>query len=127
MIYISPVSRIYDRRDIVLCSIFFLCYLLLGLVIYSDFGIPWDEPIQRITGGVSVKYIGQILAPKLLTGKIVGFPELSSWMDRDYGVAFEAPLVILEHWFSIHDERDVYLFRHLATFLFSYVGVLAAV
>ena len=125
MIYISPVSRIYDRRDIVLCSIFFLCYLLLGLVIYSDFGIPWDEPIQRITGGVSVKYIGQILAPKLLTGKIVGFPELSSWMDRDYGVAFEAPLVILEHWFSIHDERDVYLFRHLATFLFSYVGALA--
>jgi hypothetical protein len=53
------------------------------------------------------------------------FPALAQYEDRDYGVAFEAPAFALEHLFQLKDSRDIFMFRHLLTFLVFFCGVCA--
>jgi Dolichyl-phosphate-mannose-protein mannosyltransferase len=54
-----------------------------------------------------------------------GVPPLAQYQDRDYGVVFEAPAFALEHLFRVRDTREIYMFRHLLTFLVSFGGVWA--
>ncbi|MBU0528677.1 glycosyltransferase family 39 protein, partial [bacterium] len=42
--------------------------------------------------------------------------------DRDYGVAFELLLIIIEKLLKLSDFRDIYLMRHLVTHLFFLLG-----
>jgi Dolichyl-phosphate-mannose-protein mannosyltransferase len=109
----------------VVVSGFFLLLLLVGTVLFRDYGISWDEPYSRMNGGVTVKHIGERFAPFLLTHNVKNYPDLKEYGDSDYGVAFEAPAVILEGLLDLKDERDVYLFRHLLTFLMFLGGVFA--
>ena len=90
---------------------FFATLLVLGLFLYDDFGISWDEPQQRIIGTVSYNYL------------VHGSQFLKEFHDRDYGVVLELPLVLLEKGLSLQDSRQVYLMRHLCTFLIFFAGV----
>jgi hypothetical protein len=117
----------YKRTIIkrVVVSLFFILLLIVGAACYRDYGISWDEPRSRINGGVTVKYLGEKLAPILLTQNVKSYPPLKDYVDRDYGVAFEAPAVVLEQILNITDDRDVFMLRHLLTFLVFVAGVLA--
>src|SRR5262245_23736475 len=42
---------------------FFLVLTALGLGIYHDYGIAWDEPAQREMGAVTLKHIDDRFAP----------------------------------------------------------------
>ncbi len=86
--------------------IIFLVTLAIGLTIYQDYGISWDEPIQRGMGNVSYNYVFHN------DSFLVHFDE------RSHGVAFELPLIALERKMHITDQRDLYLMRHLVTHLF---------
>lgn len=80
--------------------------LCFGIFNFSDYGISWDEEAQREIGTVSYNYL------------VHDDPQLLKYRDRDYGVAFELPLIGLEKLFGLEDSRDVYLMRHLVTHLF---------
>jgi hypothetical protein len=80
--------------------------IIIGLCTYKDYGISWDEPIQREMGLVSYDYAFKN-DKKLLT-----------YLEKDHGVAFEVPLIILENAMHPKTSRDIYLVRHLATHLF---------
>ena len=84
------------------------------LFIYKDYGISWDEGMQRRTAQINFDYIFN------------GDKELDTWIDRDYGVAFELPLYTLEKVFKWEktggDEQYVYINRHLVTHLFYVLG-----
>ncbi len=101
----------------------FLIYLGIGCSIYTDYGISWDEPQSRMNGEVNLKYVSQHLAPSWSVGKFNNTPDLQQWVDRDYGVAFELPLYIIEKLAKPLDDRNAFLLRHLITFLFSALGV----
>jgi hypothetical protein len=47
-----------------------------------------------------------------------GDKKLLTWVNRDYGVAFELPLVLLEKAFRLNDMRDVFLMRHFVSHIF---------
>lgn len=99
-------------------------YLLLGILVHADYGVSWDEPISRSNGMINLKYVESIIAPQLLTDDVKSLPNLAEWRDKDYGVAFELPLAMLEKAFGVSGENP-YAFRHLLTFLFSALGVVA--
>ena len=89
--------------------LFFIAFLI-ALLSFDEYGLGWDEPQQRGTGKVCYDYV---------------FSEDSNllrWSDRDYGVAFELPLIILEKTFNLTDSRSIYLMRHLVTHLFFLLG-----
>lgn len=104
---------------------YFLTLLVLGLAVFRDHGVPWDEPRQRAIGAVSVRYVLQRIAPTRPLPASWPDNPLATFDDRDYGVAFEAPAVAMELVLGLTDSRDVYLMRHLLTYLVFLGGVFA--
>lgn len=106
---------------------FFVFYFVIGLLAYNDYGISWDEPYSRKNGLVSCKFILQTFFPKRLERypDIAAAPNLNEYVDRDYGVAFEVPLIIIEKAFGLGEEHseEVYRLRHLCTFVFFFIAV----
>lgn len=111
------------RRAVVFA--YFLVLLVLGLAVFPDYGVPWDEPRQRVIGGVTVRYVLQQIAPSRPLPASLPDSPLATFADRDYGVAFEAPAVAMELLLGLTDSRDVYLMRHLLTYLVFLGGVFA--
>jgi hypothetical protein len=85
---------------------YFIFIIVICLVLYKDYGISWDEPVQRGIGYQAVKYVEE------------GDQLYMQMNDRIYGVAFEIPLIIGERIFKLEDTRDIYFFRHLCNVLF---------
>lgn len=75
--------------------------VIIGISNYQDYGISWDEHRQRELGITSYEYVFE------------GNDKLLSFQDKDYGVAIELPLYMVEKWFGLNDSRSVYLMRHL--------------
>lgn len=85
----------------------FLIMLLVALITFDDYGMSWDENTQRTTGQINYDYV------------FSDDTSLLTWADKDYGVAFELPLIILEKVFNLEDSRSIFIMRHLATHFFS--------
>lgn len=94
-----------------LIFLFFILLLAGGLYSFKDYGIPWDEPIQRQIGIDTWNYLDKT-DTKLLSS-----------VERYHGSNFELLLLIPEKVFGWEDTRSIYLSRHLLTFLTFYVGV----
>jgi hypothetical protein len=105
--------------------VFFLVLLAVGLGFYRDYGISWDELASRMTGAVTLKYVAQCVAPSLLPAAASRLPSLNEYAESDHGAAFEAPAVALEVMLGIDDTKNVYMFRHLLTFLVALAGIYA--
>lgn len=84
--------------------------LVTGLSLYRDYGISWDEPVQREYGTRVYAYA------------VDGDESLLADRHRVYGPVFEVLLVSLERGLSLEDLRDIYFMRHLVTFLMFALG-----
>jgi hypothetical protein len=104
---------------------FFLLLLAVGVGVYRDYGISWDEPESRQNGVVTLKYLAEHFAPSLLKGRSIDSAPLNEYISNYYGVAFETPSVALAEMLGIHEIKDVFLFRHLLTFLIYITGIYA--
>jgi hypothetical protein len=96
-----------------LAIIIFIITLVVGIQISGDYGIAWDEPLQREIGLHTYDYV------------FSGDKSLNDYKNRDYGTAFELPLVILEKQLKLTDTRDIYRMRHLVCHLFFLLSALA--
>lgn len=90
--------------------ILFCIMLIIALISFKKYGVSWDESMQHETGIISYNYV------------FSNDSALLTWHDREYGVAFELPLIMLEKIFHLTDKRDIYLMRHLVTHLFYLLG-----
>lgn len=98
-----------------LAVIFFLLIIILGLSIYSDYGISVDEYIERDTGLITLKYfLTTVLGKTDLPEQLKNMPDLLTYEDKDYGMVLQMPLVLIEYFsnFSL-DMRTVLKIRHL--------------
>jgi hypothetical protein len=108
-------------------SAFVLVLLIIGILIHKDYGISWDEPQQRLIGFINFNYVSDYLKLNLENppNSPPDIEKLENFKDRDYGVIFELPAVLLEHIFTFKDIQEVYFARHLLTFLVFIGGVIA--
>ena len=123
----SLFSKTNSRSRLLWVNLFFLSYLLVGLGVYQDYGVSWDKPISRSNGMITLKYLGEIFVPEYVVqdAALGRYPALADYIDKDYGVAYELPVSFLEKILHLDDSRDVYLLRHLTTFLVFFAGVFA--
>lgn len=85
--------------------------LVIGLLVFRDYGLPWDEPIQRSLGRQAWRYV------------LEDRPAYALNSDRFYGVAWEMALVGAEQALGIEgNSRGAFLLRHLASFLAFWVA-----
>ncbi|SHI47121.1 hypothetical protein SAMN02745146_0977 [Hymenobacter daecheongensis DSM 21074] len=106
-------------------SLFFGLLLVLGVLLHRDYGLPWDEQLDRLNGIISLKYVALKLAPDLARREpnFALIPDMRDNQDTDHGVIFQLPLLVLERLAGAHDSRDVYFLRHLVTFFTFVTGV----
>jgi len=109
--FFRQTIKLVNNNSRVVAGVFFLAFLLVGLHSYRDYGLSWDEGVNRENGQVSFNYIFK------------GDKSLLNYSERYYGVVFEVPLVILENAFHRRSLREIYFMRHLLTFLAFYAGV----
>jgi hypothetical protein len=91
--------------------ILFLAALIIGLFVYKDYGIAWDEPIQRDIGVLNYDYAFN------------GNDNLFRVASDHHGAAFELVLLVAEKWLKITDSRDIYLMRRLVSHIFFLIGM----
>ena len=103
----------------------FLIYFIIGVNIYKDYGISFDENINRDNGFVSLKYIFEKIGINADLSKfVVDIPNLSDYKDKAYGVVFDLPLAFFEFLFDIDNTRDAFLFRHLINFILFFISTI---
>jgi hypothetical protein len=100
-----------NRRQL-LTSAFFLTFLLIGLSIYKDYGLSWDENSQwKNNGHANYNFIFHDDKDALLNG-----------IDKYHGPAFELILVFIEKALSLDDPSDIYYMRHFLTFFVFFIS-----
>lgn len=99
------------RYEIISVALFFALFLCLGLRIVGDYGMSVDEKNSRIRGLNYLAYLTD------------GDRQIFIDHGQFHGPAFEIVLAWLETVLHLTDGRDVYLMRHIATFLLFYLSV----
>ena len=94
-------------QALALCALF----AIAGVAVLDDYGITWDEAIQREIAYANAEYIA--------TGN-TGRLHYKDY--RYYGVAFEMPLLLTERALGLQDIRHINLTRHLLTHLLFIAG-----
>jgi len=125
---LEPMLRTQNKSNY-LIIVPFVLYLLIGVFIYQDYGISWDESSSRKNGLISAVYINKILKVISLKGlknhavEYSEIPDLHDRKNRDYGVLFEVFLVGAEYLFKLKDSKQIFQARHFFTFLVFWISV----
>ena len=122
------MAKAQNKSDKILklCTVIvFIIFGITGLLIYDDYGVTLDEPYERRTGLVNLKFILQDLMHKPLPEELIAIPELGSYEDQDYGFILQFPTILFEYFTNFkHDISSIYQLRHLWTFLNFYISVI---
>ncbi|MBK8847831.1 MAG: glycosyltransferase family 39 protein [Bacteroidetes bacterium] len=102
-VYAVCKARLPQLLAVTLFTFFFIS----GIAAYDDFGISWDECYSRdLTGKVSTQFIKTLNATPYLENT-----------EKYHGPLFENLLILAEDISGFTDVRQIYLLRHLMTFL----------
>lgn len=104
------ISSVQKSRQNILVFILFFLYFVIGVLIYKDYGISWDDPIQRFIGYENINYI---------TGRD---NNLLGIIDRYKGPTFEIFLIGIEKAIQPVTTAGIFYLRHLLIFLTFFVG-----
>lgn len=107
----------------------FIFLLLLGALVVADYGVSYDEYVNRKNGGVSLNHIIEKIEENfnfsiwvddeaLIPYRI----PLNTYLDKDYGVAFDLPAFIIERALQINSPRGQHILRHILTYLLFLAG-----
>lgn len=98
-------------RQRIAVGLFFLSLLLVGVLIFKDYGINWDEPVHEWRGQAFLDYV--LHGERRL---------INHEHERNYGAFPDIILAAAERLVE-RDSRTVYLVRHLVLFLIFCLGV----
>ncbi len=99
----------------------FLIFLIIGVLVYDDYGISWDETYHRINGFVSLNFVRDIFSLDAYPGlehENKAFAEAA----KSYGVLFDLPMALIEKKLQINDPKDYFLLRHFFNFLVFFIS-----
>ena len=122
---VPKAKKFFTRKKQYICVfVFFLVYLIIGISVYKDYGISWDEPTHRQIAMVTAKYVASILMPGFDHPELASLPPLAESSTRQYGVIFDLPMYVAEIILGYNGSMpEIYYMRHLSTFLLFYISV----
>ena len=106
----DPSGFLEAHKRIVVAA-FLGAVLVAGILVFKDYGVAWDEPVQREYGTEVYQYVVH--------------HDQALFMDRHryYGPVVELALYGLEKGLRLTDTRSIYMMRHLVSFLVLWLGV----
>ena len=110
----NNLKETIEKNKRLIVFLFFAVYFIVGLSIYKDYGISWDENYQwKGNGYANYNFIVHNNKEALLAGG-----------DKYHGPAFELVLVFIEKSLGLVDSRDIFFMRHQATFLVFFISAI---
>ncbi len=108
---------------------FLFCYLLVGLIIFKDFGIGIEEHFQRKSGFYwLIKFLDYLGLEQLKDLSLIRYDEIKTNFklptvenNLNYGVLFDLPLAFIEVVFNL-EGANIFLIRHLVNFIFFFIS-----
>jgi hypothetical protein len=94
--------------------VLFFFSLILGIYMYGDYGVSWDERLSRDPAILQWDYA------------VHGDTKLFDTITDLHGPAFELVLLSIEKAVPLTDTHDIFTMRHLVTHLFFLLSALAA-
>lgn len=80
--------------------------ILVGIDVYQNYGISYDELTQRLIGETFFKYA------------VGNYPDFQNFAEKDHGSGFELLLIGIERLFKLTEQREIFLMRHLSSYIF---------
>src|SRR5258708_5602611 len=109
----NELKVLIENKKRIIIFLFFTIFLGVGLGIFEDYGISFDEYFQRTIGEASFDYV------------VKGDKRLLTLRDKNYGCIYEMFLVGAERGLHLADHpRAVYFFRHLVNFLIFFIALI---
>ncbi len=109
----------------------FFVFLVIGSVIFKDYGFNIDEKFHRLNGFYWLNYIAQYLNLSNLAdlsetklNTIYGFTLSDINFYNKYGIVFDVPAALLEIFFKIETPLGFYQLRHFLVFLYFILGLI---
>jgi hypothetical protein len=101
-----------------------MVYLAVGISIYKDYGVSWDEPTHREIASVTAKYMASIFMPEYQPPEFSSIPKLKEYSSKQYGVIFDLPMYVADLLMGYNGRMpEAYYMRHLFTFLLFFISV----
>ena len=101
--------------------LYFIVFLVLGLLIFKDYGISIDEDNTRIVGFLSLEQLFKFFSfgNTFEITEIIKQDALAHTRDNTStsGTIFDLPMAYLEYIFKIIDSKNYFLLRHFFTFI----------
>jgi len=121
---VSKGNGLAKKKKYICIIAFFLAYFIIGISLYKDYGVSWDEPTHRQIAMVSAKYLAGVFVPGFRNEEIASLPDLADYSARQYGVVFDLPMYVAEKLLGYEGNMpEAYYLRHLCTFLLFYISV----
>ncbi|MCX6294912.1 MAG: glycosyltransferase family 39 protein [Bacteroidetes bacterium] len=100
------------KNNRIIVFLFFALFFIIGIGIYKDYGMSWDEYAQwHDNGYANYNYIFHNDKAALLNG-----------IDKYHGPAFELVLIGIEKIFRLTDSRELFFMRHLVIFITFFIS-----
>lgn len=90
---------------------FFALIIIIGAMLFRDYGMSWDEQTQRNYGRIVFEYV------------FGDGTELLTYHDRQYGPVIEFILYAAQRAAGLMESSDIYPLRHLLTYLLFVAGI----
>ena len=108
----------------------FIILMIIGSIIYKDYGFNIDEKFHRSNGFYWLNYIAQYfnldnlsLISQEKLNSITGFTLSDINFYNKYGIAFDVPAALLEIILKIDTPLGVYQLRHYLVFVYFILGL----
>lgn len=108
-------SEMIKKAGVIL---FFVLWFFYGCSVYDDYGISWDEGIERDSSLITLERILPQL-DDVATGTVnfSGYVEYEEYRDRYYGMAGQLPMAFMEYLNDFEmTYQEIYLMRHFYNF-----------
>ena len=110
-------------------NLIFIFFALLGFAIVSDYGVGFDEFVNRKNGSISFYYVNELINSILDVNSaqsdaaLINYSTiLKSYQDRDYGVGFDLPAFAIERLLEINSPYWQHVLRHALTYCIFLAG-----
>ena len=100
----------------------FSLFFIVGIIVFDDYGISWDEYYHRINGFVSLNVVREYFSFDTVYPHLVHTTKSFADTAKIYGVIFDLPMAFIESTFRIENSKNYFLMRHLFNFLIFYTA-----
>ena len=112
-------SKKTNKQEIIVVTLIYLVFFIIGILSFRDFGISVDEWEFRVQGFVNLKYIMEIFfqnsSAKL--DEILLVPKISDFSGNTHGAIFNLLMTCVEYFFNITDSQKYNFIRHYTNHL----------